>query len=349
MLNKQTFLEQFDLLARRSRKIAVVGHLKPDSDAVASILAFTAYLRQKYSNSQVVPALESGFIEEFSKFPGSSDILWSNNLEHDLRGYELVVFMDGHEVKRFFKYAQGWPQGVDSVCIDHHLGDIDQGATGYVDSSAIATAQIVLELFADEKDLMGHGWITSEVAEIVMYGILGDSGTFRYVRAEKARILSLSQRLLEAFDLDISKLDDMFNTHTKETLLVLGKLLERTQYVDLPDGKSFMYSWADFEDLSSFQLPIIKMAIEQYRHKFLRQAKGYDWGFVASPEAKNWISVSFRAKTSSLDMNYVAGLLGTGGGGHKPAAAAKFEVGGKYQNVHDVVKFVLETINKNIV
>lgn len=182
---------RFSALLERldGKRVAVLGHVRPDGDCIGAQLALCRILRSRgidavCVNHHAVPYNLKGFVRDTPFFR-------EEEFENDGR---LAVSVDCGNLARLGKslLAKAFPQGV-FAAIDHHETN-EFFATGenIVIPSAAATCHI-LAAFCEDCGIA----IDEALAEALYVGICTDTGQFRY-SATTAEVMELAAALVRA-------------------------------------------------------------------------------------------------------------------------------------------------------
>ncbi len=153
------------------RKIAVVGHARPDGDCIGAQVALTLVLANRGHdvvciNADPVPR-RLQFLVGGMKFLRTDDAL---KLPED----RAAIFVDcADHARAGERLRTKFP--TPTAVIDHHLSNIGFGAVNLVDSASAATCEILAGVFFD------NGLeIDAQTAQALYVGILTDTGQFRF-------------------------------------------------------------------------------------------------------------------------------------------------------------------------
>jgi phosphoesterase RecJ-like protein len=168
----QMKISKSDLTEARERiaqaeKILVVSHVKPDGDAVGSVLGIGNALID--AGKQVEMVLEDGMSARYKFMSGSKKIKKKMSIEPD-----LVIAVDCGDRQRFGKIDDEIKE-VD-INIDHHPTNTKFARVNLVDSVAASTTQILAKILP-ALDLV----ITPPIAEVLLTGIITDTIGFRTI------------------------------------------------------------------------------------------------------------------------------------------------------------------------
>lgn len=156
---------------RKASSVVVCGHVRPDGDAMGSVLGMTLALRA--AGIPAVPTLADarpapntyGFLPGHSLFVPAAD----------LESPEVFVALDTPVPDRLGE-GRALMEAADSVVVfDHHPGAAEYGTHCVCDSSMAATGQIVWR-FLDALDVKP----TPEIALPLYVALMTDTGRFAY-------------------------------------------------------------------------------------------------------------------------------------------------------------------------
>jgi len=151
--------------------IGVVGHVRPDGDALGAMLGLAHSGRA--AGKDAVASFGEPFVlgKEFD-YLDQSVLVAPGDLPSDL---DLAVVCDTGVLERVGSVASKVSAASTLLVIDHHVTSGDIGDIVLVDPTAAATTQLVYLL------LERMGWpITTAVADALYTGLVTDSGRFMY-------------------------------------------------------------------------------------------------------------------------------------------------------------------------
>lgn len=161
-----------NLLARLvGKKIAVVGHARPDGDCIGAQVALARVLQTRGHdvvciNADAVPR-RLQFLVEGMPFLRTDEAL-------DLANDRLAIFVDCADHARPGERLKArFPQPV--AVIDHHLSNLGYAEMNLVDSGSAATCEILAGVFFDNGLT-----VDAQTAQALYTGILTDTGQFRF-------------------------------------------------------------------------------------------------------------------------------------------------------------------------
>lgn len=292
-----------------AHNIVVVSHIRPDGDAIGSMLGFGLAIKDQGKNVQMV--ITDGVPSNFRYLPGSRFV------HHKVKGpYDLLVVLDSSDYKRMGEVING--SKPPDINIDHHITNENFADVNLVIPSAASTAEILARLLPK----LGVR-ISQQVAENLLTGIVTDTIGFRTSNMYP-EVLRLSADLM---DYGVN-LPDVYmkalNQRSFEAVRFWGAGLSRIERqgqmvwttLSLVDRKTAGYPGRDDADLINVLSTVEGACVYLI--------------FVEQPNEK--IKISWRC-APGYDVAKIAALYG--GGGHYAAAGA--EVAGNLETVCDDV------------
>lgn len=151
-------------MLERAQRILLTTHIRPDGDAMGSLLGLGLALKQAGHEVQMV--LPDGFPHTFRHLPGIREI------QRTIQGpFDLFIVLDAADPARIPEPLHTYPA---DLCIDHHVTNPNFARINLVDPSAVATAAILAE------HLPAWGLtINPDVASALLTGIITDTIGFR--------------------------------------------------------------------------------------------------------------------------------------------------------------------------
>ena len=311
-------VDQVRSLLDEAATVVVLSHIRPDGDAIGSMLALSLSLEARGKN--VVPLLVDGVPERFRFLPGAERVVQAIPSELD-----ILITVDCADIRRTGLPADYSRQP--DINIDHHPTNTHFAMVNVVDPSASATSEMLYDLLA-ELSLP----ITVDVATNMITGLVTDTIGFR-TDSVTPKVLRVAADLMDHG----AKLHEVYFRGLEERSLVEARYwergLSRLQLDDgvlwtsltLEDRQSVGYAGKDDADLINLLSTIAGAKVALV--------------FVEQPGGE--IKVSWRSR-DGVDVSTLAGQFG--GGGHKPAAGA--EIRGDLEQVqnrvlsetHDLIK-----------
>lgn len=282
-----------------AEKFLIISHIRPDGDAIGSVLGLGLALQSAGKDVQMV--LEDGVPKSFRHLTGSDQILKQPT---DLDACTIVVDCSDRA-----RIGQVLPENVQpDINIDHHNTNLDFAAINLVDSQATATTEILAKLLP--------AWglpITPAVAEALLTGVITDTLGFRVAGMTPATLRVAADLFELGADLPTLYTKALL-TRSYEAARYWGTGLSEVKLEDrllwtrltLEDRRAANYPGRDDADLVNV----------------LQTVEDADIFVIFIEQNHSSVKVSWRARPG-YDVSQVA--LQFGGGGHKPAAGAEIE------------------------
>jgi bifunctional oligoribonuclease and PAP phosphatase NrnA len=285
---------------RAANTILVVTHVKPDGDAIGSLLGMTLALREQ---SKKVDAAVDGGVPEFLHFLPEVKTV-RDRLK---RGkWDLMISVDASDEERTgLVGAYGCKHSAKVINLDHHPTNTLFGDLHLVIPEAVSATEVIYDWL-----VRMNVFLSASVATALLTGLLTDTMGFRTSNVNP-KTLGLAQALMLA---GASFQDIVYRTLVSKSYSTLDLWKRAFPSVELRNG-------------------IISAVITQENLKEAGLAEMTDGGLVSSLAAAeealiavtykelpdNRVELSLRSKPG-VDVGSVAFALG--GGGHQVASGA---------------------------
>jgi len=293
-------LHHVAVAVRRAPSVVVCAHVRPDGDAIGSVLGLTLALREL--GIPAIPTLADARPAPvtYAWMPGHALYTPAAQLEAPA----VFIALDTPNPERLGEARALAEAAQTLVVIDHHPDATEYGHIHVFDSSAAASGQLVWRLLA-ALELAP----SPEVALCCYTALLTDTGAFAFQNTS-AQALRDAAEMIEA-GVDPSEASRLiYQNRSAASLAVEARAMSRLSLAN--DGR-VAYTWVTDEDFEqSGALP------EEAEHlpEAVRKLGGIDVA-VLMRERGDEVRVNLRAKTGA-DVGTVARHFG--GGGHKAAA-----------------------------
>jgi bifunctional oligoribonuclease and PAP phosphatase NrnA len=294
----------------KARNVVVASHVRPDGDAVGSLLGLGLTLKDAGKSVQMV--LADGVPSSFKHLEGSELILKKPEGEHD-----TFITVDCADLKRVGKVFEGF--GQPDINIDHHITNEKFGKLNLIEAEQVATAAILT------NHLREWGYeITKPIAAALLTGIVTDTLGFRTSNTNPSA-LRLCADLMETGadmpDLYMRSLVRKSFPAAKYWGAGLSSLEHKNGVVwatlTLADRKRSGYGGNDDADLINL----------------ISAIDGNKVGMIFVQQSDNHVKISWRALEPGIDVSQVAKYFN--GGGH--AAAAGADIPGAMSEIQPLV------------
>jgi bifunctional oligoribonuclease and PAP phosphatase NrnA len=231
-------VQQAMSLIAPARRIALLAHEHPDGDCLGSALGLAYILRA--IGKTCVPACADPAPKYLSFLPGL-DMLVQDLGDED---FDLVIALDAGELYRFGPLYERHRSFLDSASIlniDHHLSSGGCGQVNLIDTSAAATAEIVV-LFQQQAELP----LPKEGALCLLTGLITDTSSFQFTNTTP-RCLEVAAELLRHGVITETVVQPIFRSRTLTQARFQAAIIEQTR--TSCDGR-LIWSWATDETLA---------------------------------------------------------------------------------------------------
>ncbi len=293
-----------------AQDVLIVSHVRPDGDAVGSLLGLGLALQQAGKTVQM--ALADGVTSSFRHLEGSDQVR-----KEPGGAFDTFITVDCADFKRTGKPFQSL--GVPDINIDHHITNEKFGKLNLIEGQEVATSAIL----TNHLPVWGME-ITRPVAAALLTGIITDTLGFRTSNMT-------SEALRQAADLIDTGLDmpDLYMRGLVRRSFVAtrywGAGLSKLEQADglvwgtltLEDRKACGYTGNDDADLINT----------------ISAIDGHKVGMIFVEQHDFHVKISWRALEPGIDVSPVAKHFQ--GGGH--AAAAGADIPGALADVQPLV------------
>lgn len=289
-------MEKYLQLLMQAKNIAVFTHVRPDPDAVGSTLAMRQIL---VSLGKGVDIFCSGTIpQSYSLF---EDITFFN--QKTCKNYDLLLSLDMATPNMLGEYQDWFMSESNTIKLDHHSTGTDFAKIN-ISKKCSAMALFVYQIATKLKVK-----VTASIAERLFFGIVGDTGNFRYSNAD-ALTFKVAAKLIDC-GADITFLQKQFFDKTTLAHIFLSSRALLSAELDKDNNFAILVaSKQDYELSNATEMEDISNLPNCFLNAGVKVA-------VILKELSDGVHCSFRSH-EGFDCTAVASLYG--GGGHKCAA-----------------------------
>ncbi len=292
-------------------RVCLTCHVRPDADALGSMLAVAWALR-----SREIEVIAS-FGDEPFEVPAILRFLPGLELLTAPDSYpaapQLMITFDASSIDRFGTLAGRAAVAAELIVLDHHASNTGFGTVRLVDPAAAATAVLAAELIGR----LGVP-LTKDIAMCLYAGLVTDTGSFKFSSTTPA-VHELAAELL-ATGIDPGAISrELYDRAPYSYLGLLAAALRRaTLDRDAAGGLGLVWTSVTRADRAAAGLPLD--AAESVIDVIRRTDEAEVAVVLKEDDAGRW-QVSTRSK-SLVDVGAVCTALG--GGGHARAAGFSF-------------------------
>lgn len=312
--------------ACRGRRVAVVGHARPDGDCIGSQVALARAISKIASNVVCVNAdpvpRRLAFVAGGTKFL-TTDQLLAEQMPR------VAIYVDCADHARPGERLKGrYPTPLGNI--DHHLSNTVYAVHNLIDNASAATCEILAGMIFDQ------GLPVDTVTAQALYtGILTDTGQFRF-NSTTRRCFLLAGELVDLGASPVTAGYELYERESFGKLQLLQRFLAslrpecggRVCIGVLPAG-IFEETKTTAEDTEGLV-------------DYARSIDGVDIGILIEERADGGVKASLRSKDPAYRVDTIAGQFG--GGGHACAAGLNLKTGAA-----DFRKRLIEVIDQRLV
>ena len=302
-----------------AKKVVIASHVRPDGDAIGSLLGLGLALRDAGKSVQMI--LADGLPSSFKYLEGGKLIE-----KEPKGGHDTFITVDCADFKRTGSVFENF--GQPDINIDHHKTNERFGKLNLIEAEEVATSAILTNHLPE--------WgltITSPIAAALLTGIITDTLGFRTSNTTP-EALRQAARLMET-GVDMPEI--YMHSLVRKTFPAakywgagLSSLESKNGIVwstlTLADRKAAGYGGNDDADLINM----------------ISAIDGNKIGMIFVEQSNNHVKISWRALVPGIDVSKVAKHFK--GGGHAAAAGADIE-GGLDEVQREVLKTTREMLN----
>jgi bifunctional oligoribonuclease and PAP phosphatase NrnA len=289
---------------QRAESVVVCAHVRPDGDAMGSVLGLVLALRE--NGIAAVPTLAHG-----SHVPTTYDFLPGSSLfvpVHDLETPQVFVALDSPNLDRIGDAAKLAKAAETLIVIDHHPDTVEFGTVLVHEPHAAATGQIVWNLVREFDTAP-----TAEVATCCYVGLVTDTGRFCYDNTTGDAFRAAAE-MVDAGANPAEIAVAVYQSRSAASLAIENRAMSRLTIAN--EGR-VAYAWvndADFEEIGA--LPEEAESLPDA----VRVVQGVDVAILLR-QAGGEVRGNLRSK-QGFDVAAVARHFG--GGGHHAASGFTF-------------------------
>lgn len=316
------FKKEFNTLnyiIKKSKKILLFAHSRPDSDTIGANLALYYYLKEIGKDVAVacfdsMPQYLMSFAQYNLKEPS----------ELDLQSFNSVIAIDSVE-RGFEKVRDEFLAKQAIVIIDHHPDIKNNADLNILDANYSSASEIIFDFFEFHNIK-----INSQIATLLLMGILGDTGNLQHSNTTP-KVMHIVAKLLNK-GASVSKISKMIFSNNKfSTLKLWGRALDKSKINPQNKMITTVITKKDLEECQASDEDTAEIA------SILNTVPETNFSLVLSERDGGVIKGSLRSeKYKGVDVSEVAHQFG--GGGHKLASG--FEIKGQIVEEKDGWKIV---------
>jgi phosphoesterase RecJ-like protein len=309
---------------KKAKSIIIAVHVQPDGDALGSMLAMMLFLEAAGKNVRMTWGDKIEIPAQYKWMPSIDRVVEFDSCRKEREEADLLLTLDCASEQRLGLVKDDLPMFKAIVNIDHHIDNTGFGTINVIDPSAAATCEIVYNILKGCDTA-----ISPEMANCLYTGIVTDTGRFQYSNTG-AVTLRIAADLIDLGAEPSKIFRSIYENIPFGGLKLMARIIERAKII--PESR-LAYSFVKLSDLSDCGVSIAET--ETYIDQ-LRTAKESDAAVILKETPDGKLRASLRSK-GDLDIGVIA--REAGGGGHRNAAGATFEM-----DVDDAACWISERI-----
>jgi len=294
-------------------QVCLACHVRPDADALGSMLAVAVALASRPGGRTVV----ASFGDDPFAVPGILSFLPGQSLLRSPADYpgrpEVMISFDAASIDRLGRLAGPAEAAGALIVLDHHASNAGFGRVNLVDPAAAATAVLAAELI----DRMGIR-LTQDIALGLYAGLVTDTGSFKYA-ATTPQVHELAARLLATGIEPGTVARELYDRAPFSFLGMLAAALGRAVLEPgAAGGLGLVWTTVTRADRGPAELPL---ELAESVIDVVRKTDEAEVAVVLKEDDAGTWQVSVRSK-AAVDVGAMCTALG--GGGHARAAGFSF-------------------------
>lgn len=295
MKNSRSLQVEIRDMLQNAQKILIVTHIRPDGDAIGSLLGLGMSLEKLGKEVQMM--INDHIPRNFKFLEGFNSIINKSS-----NSFDLSIVLDSSDLKRTGDVFDGL---IPDLNIDHHITNEKFARINYVEPQASATAELLT------KNMSNWGLpISPPIANALLTGIINDTLGFRTSNVTSETLRIVADLIDQGADLQDSYYKSLL-TRSFEAVRYwgagLGNMKRNGRLIwtklTLEDRIRVSYPGRDDADLVNI----------------LASVEGTDISVIFIEQPDQLVKVSWRARPG-WDVSKIAYQFG--GGGHPAASGA---------------------------
>ncbi len=325
---------------KNSKNIIITSHLGPDEDSIMSTLAMYYFLinhlkidigkvRMTYSWQK------SGIWEYFVNY---NKIEFVDDLYKHLDNTDLLIILDCSGWRRISRNPSITGFKGRTICIDHHPKPANTFDLHLIEKNYSSTCEILYRLFFEDKKL------EKDICEILLAGILSDTGNFIYLLPDHTQTFDIAKRLITDGNINMQTLYSKYSGISFNVYKLITKLMVNGRFMQIEGWPKFFVSMISEEYVkrNNFNNAEISRASGIYIDNILKHIEDISWGLVVTPRGERFFNISSRSLPNSVSIRTIMEKLKIGGG-HDRAAGG----GVKAESSKLALDYVLKWMRTN--
>lgn len=333
---KKAFLKQI----MDAESIVITSHKNPDDDSIASVLLAYEFITTNFPLKDTKIIYTGEPVDNFNIFKHYEHIKFSSDIANMRSSPDLLITLDGNQLNRFSNQPDSLSQKIkNSICIDHHPNPPDKFTFSLIDLNLSSTTEILYKLlFQGEK-------LSKPTAELILLGILGDTGNFSWLKPDQGNTLLVVKDLIKVLNTNIEDFQSKYRTISTRVFSLIQEYIKNTSFHTIKGWPQFQVSFITQNFIASdkYTLNETSLANHIYMHHYLRVINGNAWGIVITPTEPNTFRVSMRSLPNSVSVRSIMQEMEIGGGHDRAAGGTVRDT----KTARECLKKILDWMKKN--
>ncbi len=327
--------QKLKTILNKSQSILIITHRGPDIDAFCSALTLYEILKQIYPSKNIQIQAKQN---PSTNLPSMKDIKITEKLDNT--EFDTLIVTDAGSIQLCTDENDNIiTENKQIIIIDHHdtILNQEEDILFINNNASSATEEVFLTLSNTYND---EFQITEDIAKLVQYGIVADTGRFLY-DITTPNSLRICADMMEISPIDMEEFAYKNDKFPKEATVAIQEFLKT---LTIEGDMAYMYIDRETVEQSKELRKGVSEAQAFLRDKYLRYIQGVHWGFIIKPDMNSeddWF-ISFRSTNGYQDVKVIAEELG--GGGHIYAAGVPM----KANSVEEILNKTLEIARKHL-
>lgn len=313
------FAEDFFKLVENSQNIILTSHFAPDGDSISSVLSVYRIIRDKYKEKKVKIVYSNKIDENFSSFQNFDKIVWVEDMTEHIKDCDLLIVLDCGTLNRFTLHPEKLKDIKNTICIDHHASTPGEFTLSAIMPSIPSCSEVVFRLFENHMNL------DKNLSEIVLLGILSDTGNFTFLNSSQSETFAVAQKLIKVGDINLTLLRERYAMISKREYDLLQEFVKNSSFGKVEGWPLFHFTFIDRDvvEKGGYSSNEVVGASRAYIAGYLTSIKGYKWGFILRPKS-SYCGVSMRSLPGVVNVRDILERMSLGSG-HDMAAGGIFK------------------------
>jgi phosphoesterase RecJ-like protein len=308
----------------QSRRLCVVGHIRPDGDCIGSQLAVTLALRDLGKN---VVCWNQDPVPDKYAFMDPDKLVQAPR-----RGqrFDTVIATDCASYERLGKCGKAITQRKLLINIDHHLSNTKYGDINWISAREASSGELIYRL------MKIAGWkITPQIADCLFTAVSTDTGSFQYSTTKPVTYHTAGELVKLGANLELI-CDEVYQSYPLSRVRLLQHAYNKFR---LTHDNQIAYLWLKQKD---FTRTGADRSETEGLIDHIRAIAPVVVAIVFEELEPDVTRISLRSKDPKINVNEIAALFG--GGGHSAAAGARI-VGAPMSTQRSVVAAVKKALD----